>query len=130
MNMPRVIICLYFALSSCAGFDISDINVTVPENASIQTDTIRNALLAEFPLKNNSDKNLDITIYDCSLGKERLVYNNDSTITTKIENGYIKLLCAVKKENRLVKTVFIEVSGEALNDMTANLVLEVKKILQ
>ena len=128
--MPRIIICLCFALSSCAGIDIYDIDVTAPENTPIQADVIRSALLAEFPLKSNSGKSLEITIYDCSLGKERLTYNSDGTVTAKTESPYIKLLCAVKKENRLIKAVFIEVNGDAPNDMAVNLIREVKKSLR
>ena len=86
--------------------------------------------MAEFPLKGNSDRSLEITIYDCSLGKERLIYNSDGTVTAKTESPYIKLLCAVKKGNRLIKAVFIEASGDASNDMIAGLVRDVKKNLR
>ncbi|MCL2026286.1 MAG: hypothetical protein FWG92_05720 [Leptospirales bacterium] len=128
--MLRIIICLCFALSSCAGFDIYDIIVTTPENVPMQADAIRNALLTEFPLKNNSGKKLEITVYDCSLGKERMIYNSDDTVTVKTESAYMRLLCAVRKENRLIKAVFIEVSGDTLEGMAADLVRGVKQGLR
>jgi len=130
INILQIIICLCFALSSCTGLDISDINVIAPENVPIQSDAIRNIFLTEFPLKNNSGKNLEITVYDCSLGKERLIYNSDGTVTVKTESGYMKLLCVVKKENRLVKTIFIEASGKTPDDMAADLIREAKKSLR
>jgi len=129
VNIPQVITYLCFALSSCAGLDISDISVEAPKNAPMQADAIKDALLAEFPLKSNSGKNLEITVYDCSLGKERLIYNSDGTVTAKTESGYIKLLCAVKKENHLIKAIFIEINSDTQADIAADLIREMRKNL-
>ncbi|MDR3236913.1 MAG: hypothetical protein LBT84_00240 [Spirochaetia bacterium] len=116
---------------SCAALPAaySDIDVSSPKNTAIPADETKKNLQSALAIKKDSPHILEITIYDFSLLKERLIYDNSGIVSERDETGYIRFLCTVKKEGRIIKAVFLEVRGSNKEEMIEALTREVKKNL-
>jgi hypothetical protein len=116
---------------SCAALPVaySSIDVSSPKNTALMADEIKQNLQNALLTKNDSPHILEITIYDFSLLKERLIYDSNGITSERDETGYIRFLCTIKKEGRIVRAVFLEVRGSNKEEMIDALTREVKKNL-
>lgn len=134
MMLKRFILLLFASssltvTSGCASMpdSYSQINVNLPRGAEISVETVKNAVLPELTIDQNSDRILELTIYEYSAGKEKITYTANDTISYTTENGYIKVLCSIRQNGQLNKAFFIEATGQNEKEIITSFKAEFQK---
>lgn len=120
---------LMVTLSACREIPktYSSVKIKIPAQYSISEDEITK-LLPDGITGEHAASRLVIKLYDYSSGKEKIAYSK-SGMTSSIEDGFMKILCAEWKQNRIVRSVFIKVTGPNQRIMMQKLAVRLKEAL-
>ena len=108
----------------------SQITVSTPKGVQISPENIKTAVLQQLILDPQSARILELTIYEYSSGKEKLIYDIDGNISSSNEAAYMKVLCAITENGRLNKAFFVEASGSNDEQLITSLKTELMKQLR
>jgi hypothetical protein len=87
------------------------VTVTIPEGCSVTEKEIRSALPQNLIFPEKTKDLLEMTVYECSSGKEKLICDKNGEIREEREEGYIKLLMKIRRNGTIKKLIFLEAKG-------------------
>ena len=125
-----LIIMCWFAGCSSKPNVYSQITVSTPKGVQISPENIKTAVLQQLILDPQSARTLELTIYEYSSGKEKLIYDINGSISSSNEAAYMKVLCSVTENGSLNKAFFVEASGSNDEQLITSLKTELMKQLR
>ncbi len=129
--MRNILIFLLIPVSlvtgSCAGAQpaFSGITVTIPEDFAITEREIRSALPQDLIVPGKAKDLLEITVYEYSSGKEKLICDKKGEIREESEEGYIKLLIKIRRNGAIKRLIFVDAMGSGNADMLEELKIRI-----
>jgi hypothetical protein len=98
---------------SCSGAPplFSAVTITIPEGYAVTEREIRSALPDDLVSPGKTKDFLEITVYEYSSGKEKLICDKNGEIREEQEEGYIKLLVKIRRDGTIKRFVLVEAKG-------------------
>ena len=119
---------MLFFISTSYSQIVTNVLITIPEGIRITEEEIRAVLPPVFRSSAKFDE-IEILVYHFSPGIETLSVSQDTEISQKYQNAYLKILVKFKKGGFLKNAVFIEVEEKEKEGLLRQLSEKLKKIL-
>lgn len=87
-----------------------------------------NLLIDKIPTTESSPYTLEIAIYKFSSGKETLSIDEADTVTSYSDKMKISLLLKITKNDKLIDSKFIEISGDSIENMSIEITRRIKNL--